>query len=274
MSCLSVACFHVTPTNPVTANTYWALFQMMAASLRRVAPGAEVHLLTLEGCAVPSALDCDMVFHHASLHSIEDSFKQLMAEETATWRAYEAAGHLQGPTILIDADLIFQRDPFALFDGGFDVGLTYVTEAELHPFNSGVILIDPGRPGLAADYLARLDNLVAGYGDAYRSWYGDQRAIAALLNNPEFPPGTDHIIDREAVGIRYRFIPAADWNYSEPLDANHRPVFAPAPSAGIVHFKGERKGVMARYATEVLGLEITEDATNPGFWLVTDQGRR
>lgn len=273
MSCLAVACFHLTPTNPVTAKTYWALFQMMAASLRRVAPGAEVHLLTLEGCAVPSVLDCDLVFRRASPRPIEDSVKELMAEETATWCAYEAAGHLKGPTILIDADLIFQRDPFALFDGGFDVGLTYVTEAGLHPFNSGVILIDPARPGLAADYLTRIDDLVAGYGDAHRSWYGDQRAIAALLGDPKFPPGTNHIMDRKADGIRYRFIPAADWNYSEPLDANDRPVFAPAPAAGIVHFKGERKGVMARYATEVLGLEIAEDAANPGAWRVTDPRR-
>jgi len=246
---------------------------MMAASLRRVAPGAEVHLLTLEGCAVPSALDCDLVFRHTSPRSIEASLKQLMAEETATWRAYEAAGHLQGPTILIDADLIFQRDPFTLFDGSFDVGLTYVTEAELHPFNSGVILIDPGRPGLAADYLARIDALVAGYGDLLQSWYGDQKAIAALLSDPEFPPGTEHIMDREADGIRYRFIPAVDWNYSEPLDENNRPVFAPAPSAGIVHFKGERKEVMVRYATEVLGLEIAEDEANPGVWRVTDQSK-
>ena len=124
---------------------------MMMASVRMVSPGAEIHLLTLDSCAVPGGLDCDLVFLRASNRPIEASFDRLMAEETETWRAYEAAGHLSGPTLLIDADLMFQRDPFALFDGGFDVGLTYVTGAELHPFNSGVILIDPTRRGVAGD---------------------------------------------------------------------------------------------------------------------------
>jgi hypothetical protein len=266
----AVACFHLTPTNTVTANTYWAFFQMMMASVRRASPAAEIHLLTLDSCPVPETLGCDLVFRRASTRPIEASFDQLMAEETATWRAYEAAGHLTGPTILIDADLMFQRDPFALFDGGFDVGLTYVTGAELHPFNSGVILIDPGRGGVARDYLAAVDDLVAGYAPELRSWYGDQMAIAALLGNPEFPEGTSDVMDSEAGAVRYRLLPAADWNYSAPLDAHDAPQFAPAPDAGIVHFKGERKEFMLRYASEVLGLEIAEDAASPGGWRVTD----
>ena len=67
-----------------------------------------------------------------------------------------------------------------------------------------------------------------------------------------------------------RLLPAAEWNYSNPLDASDKPVFAPAPEAGIVHFKGERKALMLRYASEVLGLEITKDAASPGGWSVTD----
>jgi len=266
----AVACFHLTPPNTVTANTYWAFFQMMMASVRRACPGAQIHLLTLDSCPVPEALGCDLVFRRASSRSIEASFDQLMAEETATWRAYEAAGHMSGPTILIDADLMFQRDPFALFDGGFDVGLTYVTGAELHPFNSGVILMDPDRGGEARGTLAAIDDLVAGYAPEHRSWYGDQMALAALLGNPEFGHGTNDVMDREAGGVRYRLLPAEEWNYSAPLDANDKPVFAPAPDAGIVHFKGERKEYMLRYACEVLGLEIAEDAASPGGWRVTD----
>ena len=266
----AVACFHLTPPNPVTANTYWAFFQMMMASVQRVSPGTEIHLLTLNSCAVPGGLGCDLVFRRPSNRPIEASFDRLMAEETETWRAYEAAGHLSGPTLLIDADLMFQRDPFALFDGGFDVGLTYVTEAELHPFNSGVILIDPARRGVAGDYLAAIDALVAGYPPEHQSWYGDQMAIAALLGDPEFPPGTDAAMDRKADGIRYRLLPAGEWNYSAALDADDKPVFAPATDAGIVHFKGERKALMLRYASEVLGFEIKEDAASPGGWSVTD----
>ena len=99
------------------------------------------------------------------------------------------------------------------------MGLTYVTGAELHPFNSGVILIDPGRGRVAQSYLAAIDALVAGYPPEHQSWYGDQMAIAALLGDPEFAPCTDEVMDREANGIRYRLLPAAEWNYSADLDA-------------------------------------------------------
>jgi hypothetical protein len=266
----AVACFHLTPPNRGTANTYWALFQMMCASLCRVSPGAEVHLLTLDSCAVPDGLGCDLVFRRPSSRPIEASFDILMAEEAETWCAYQAAGHLDGPTILIDADLLFQLDPFALFDGGFDVGLTYGTDAALHTFNTGVILIDPARADVAQTYLGRIDSLVAGYAPEFQAWYGDQMAISALLGDPEYPPGTDWVMERQADGIRYRLLPAAEWNFALPLDASDQPVFAPATDAGIVHFKGERKAIMARYASDVLGLEIKEDAASPGGWSVKD----
>ena len=268
----AVACFHLTALNPVTANTYWAFFQMMAATLRRVSPGAEIHLLTLDSCAVPEGLDCDLVFLRASARPLAESFDILMLEEAETWCAYADAGHLSGPTILIDADLIFQRDPFSLFDGGFDVGLTYTTEADLHPFNSGVILIDPGHAGVAEAYLEKIGELVAGYGPEQQSWYGDQMAISALLGDPDFS-AADGVIDRQAGGVRYRLLPAQDWNHSPPLDANDQPVFQAAPEAGIVHFKGERKELMARYGAEVLGLEIAEDPAAPGGWSVVDLQR-
>ena len=118
--------------------------------------------------------------------------------------------------------------------------------------------------------ITAVDDLVAGYAPELRSWYGDQMAIAALLGNPEFPEGTSDVMDSEAGAVRYRLLPAADWNYSAPLDAHDAPQFAPAPDAGIVHFKGERKEFMLRYASEVLGLEIAEDAASPGGWRVTD----
>ena len=58
-----------------------AFFQMMSASLRRVSGGAEIHLLTLDSCAVPGGLGCDLIFRRPSKSAIEATFEKLMAEE-------------------------------------------------------------------------------------------------------------------------------------------------------------------------------------------------
>ena len=52
----AVACFHLPPPNTGTARTYWALFALMAAALRRVSPQAELHLLTHDEAEVPELL--------------------------------------------------------------------------------------------------------------------------------------------------------------------------------------------------------------------------
>jgi hypothetical protein len=265
---LTFACFHLPAPNTGTAKTYWALFALMCASVRRIVPDAEIHLLTHDEAEVPDAIPATRIFRRSAGEPIKNSFVHLMRAETQTWRAYTESGLLQGPTVLMDIDILLQRSPAGLFDGSFDIGLTYTNETTLHPFNAGVILIDPQRRDAVRSFFAALDDYVADLVPEYQEWYGDQMALADLIGIDD---ATDWrgIVDRTAHDVRIRALPAAEWNASLLLDADNRPIFTAIPDAGLVHFKGERKGLMLRYATEVLGIEAREDASAPGGWLFT-----
>jgi hypothetical protein len=264
---LTFACFHLPTPNAATAKTYWALFALMAASVRRVVPDAEIHLLTHEEAEVPDGIPATHIFRRAAGESIKESFAHLMRAETQTWREYISSDALRGPTLLMDIDILVQRDPSGLFDGSFDIGLTYTNDATLHPFNAGVLLIDPTkRKSPILNFFAMLDETVVDLVPEYQEWYGDQIALMQAVGADDVSTWRG-VVDLENDGIALRLFPAEEWNASLALDAGNTPIFASMPEAGLVHFKGERKGLMLRYATEVLGIAAREDASAPGGWI-------
>ena len=269
MPTLTFACFHLPTPNAGTARTYWALFALMCASVRKIVPEADIHLLTHAEADVPDGIPATHVFRRHAGESIKDSFTHLMRAETQTWRDYVSSETMRGPTVLMDIDILLQRSPAVLFDGGFDIGLTYTTDSTLHPFNAGVILIDPTtRKSPVMNFFTMLDEHVATLGAEHQEWYGDQMALAEIVG----AGGVSNwrgVVDSETDGVRLRALPANDWNASLPLDSNDKAIFAALPDAGLVHFKGERKGLMLRYATEILALTAREDASVPGGWAVT-----
>jgi hypothetical protein len=266
---LTFACFHLPTPNAGTAKTYWALFALMAASVRRVVPDAEIHLLTHAEAEIPDGIAATHIFRRHAGESIKESFVHLMRAETQTWREYVSSEALRGPTVLMDTDMLLQHDPAPLFDGAFDIGLTYTNDATLHPFNAGVILIDPrAHKAPMLNFFAQLDEYVATLGPEHQEWYGDQMGLAQAVGTDDASSWRG-VVDRVNDGIAMRLFPAADWNASLALDADNKPIFTAMPDAGLVHFKGDRKGQMLRYATEVLGIGCREDASAPGGWAFT-----
>ena len=266
---LTFACFHLPTPNAGTAKTYWALFALMAASVRRIIPDAHIHLLTHAEADVPDGIGATHVFRRPANESIKDSFTHLMRAETQTWRDYIASDALRGRTVLMDIDMLLQHDPTPLFNGSFDIGLTYTNDATLHPFNAGVILIDPTlHKSPILNFFAQLDETVTDLAPEYQEWYGDQMALVQAVGTGDVARWRG-VTDRTNDGINMRLFPATDWNASLALDADNKPIFAALPEAGLVHFKGERKGLMLRYATEVLGINAREDANAPGGWMFT-----
>lgn len=263
---VTFACFHLPPPNETTRQTYWALYQMMAASARRACPGANVHLITSDAAGVPERIDCDGIFRYKAGHSVATSFERLKVEEVTGWRGYLASTLFSGPTVLVDADLLIQRDPTAMFDESFDVGLTFTSEPGLHAINTGVIFVDPTNLTRLLGFFDQILKAIEGVSPELQAWLGDQEAVDQVLGNPDVSDRGDGSFAAEAADVRLRLIPVDEWNYSEPLDGENRPVLRPAPDKGIVHFKGDRKALMLRYAHEVLGFQAIEDETAPGGW--------
>lgn len=260
-----VACFHLPQEKSPGREIYWAMFQMMAASVRRVRPDAEIHLLTLGESVVPEGIACDVVFRAEIDTPLARCWDRLMLEEMRCWDAYIRSSHFAGPTMLVDADLLVQKDPFALFDGAFDIGLTYTLDPRAPCMvNAGVILADDRRREVVHGFFGRLVERVSSYDAKEQKWNGDQRALDDAVCREAIAGAETPVFDSQNAGVRFRLWPCELWNYSEPYGPDLTPVFKPAPEPGIVHFKGKRKTLMFRYLTEVLGIPATADPAAPG----------
>jgi hypothetical protein len=176
---------------------------------------------------------------------------QLMYSRMCAYHDLVASGRVGGPVLFLDTDVCIGRDFGALFDGGFDVGLTYRSSPSFAhmPVNEGVMLGASGAsPQLAAffgtcldlyDWLADQPFVSERYGFDVRNWRGGQLALAAFVDwtVPPFAAA-----DRSIAGIRCRFL---------PCEAYNRPVKASDDLAALgdrwaLHFKGPKAKTLMR----------------------------
>ncbi len=179
------------------------MFQMMAASMRRIRPDVQVHLLTLGDTVVPAGIDCDAVFRGEIDVSLEQCWERLMVEETLCWSRYVHSDLFGAPTVFVDADLLVQKDPFALLSNEFDVGMTYSLDPLARSMiNAGVILVDGRNPDKVRTFFDTLASLVSSYDAEEQRWNGDQRALDEMVGRDTIAKIETSVRDIEAGGIR------------------------------------------------------------------------
>lgn len=242
---MNFACFAIPPSAHQEADFFWAIWRTMARSVRRLhANSARILLLTSRNAVIPSDVDRD---HDLRLTSIEEH-SRLMTAELECWCQFTRHELFDQPTILIDPDLLVQRNLFDAFNEKFDVGLTWRIEPGIpHPINAGVILLDPTRRERVTDFFTALVERLQVLPPKFHQWYGDQEALTDLVGPELFQRGTPP--RRIKVGrTTVRLFSADTFNYSAPYGSEH----AHAPDAHIVHFKGKRKHAMAGYARDYL----------------------
>ena len=180
---------------------------------------------------------------------------QLMYSRMRAYHDLVASGRVGGPVLFLDTDVCIGRDFGALFDGGFDVGLTYRSSPSFAhmPVNEGVLLGASGAsPQLASffricldlyEWLADQRFVSERYGFDVRNWRGGQLALAAFVDwtVPPFAAA-----DRSIAGIRCRFL---------PCDAYNRPVKASDDLGALrdhwaLHFKGPKAKTLMRAYVE------------------------
>jgi hypothetical protein len=155
----------------------------------------------------------------------------------------------------MDVDVIPNRDPASIFAEDFDVGFTWRPEHPDAPINGGLIFVGPGDGGLAFLRAARrcYDTLAADAGLAslfdrdLRAWWGDQFAFVVMVGYRQFAAGEPQPMTVD--GTRVRFFPCAEYNFTPNQNGSDGPeVLA---SRYFVHFKGNRKSLLARYLDQI-----------------------
>jgi hypothetical protein len=149
------------------------------------------------------------------------------------------------PTVFLDSDAFLNADIRHIFDGDWDIGVTYRHNMEMC-LNEGVIFANNRRPDAVRsffrEYLATYDRLcadpavLAKYNGNIKRWRGGQLSLNALACTHGLPSALDV---REIAGARVAYFPCWKWNYS-CNEVNPRELDTKA----IVHLKGARKHLL------------------------------
>jgi hypothetical protein len=223
---------------------YVAVLALSFESAAIRAPRARRVLLTDDATVIPAGLKVDEVMRFPMDHD------RLMYERMRVQASYlgnRAAGR---HSVLIDSDVVVNRDPAPIFAEAFDVGLTWRAGLPNAPFNGGAIFVASGeaaagfftRARSCYDAFADTPSVAAPYPRGLRGWWGDQFALALMVGYQAFAERKADVMRVD--GVRVRFFPCDDYNYT--IEAREYPpsFFA---SKFLVHFKGNRKVAQAAY---------------------------
>jgi hypothetical protein len=169
-----------------------------------------------------------------------------MYERVGCMLGYVSSGFFDQPTAFLDSDAFLNQDIRHIFDGDWDVGLTYRHNmGASHALNEGVIFANNKRPDAVRSFFrAYLDtyhaaledaDLVAKYGNLKR-WRGGQLSLNRLACPQGLPTALDY---QEIAGARVAYFPCFKWNY--PVDAVDHRLW---DTKAVLHLKGARKHLL------------------------------
>lgn len=245
--------FHVelprAPSEIHEAVDYLKVLQQSLEIARHQVPQARRILLTDQKTPVPASIGVDEVLRY----DIDESF--LMYERMRVQSRYLATRDQSRASILLDVDVIANRDPVEIFAANFDIGLTWRTDVPYSPLNGGMILVGPGERGLSFltnalrcyDALVLDKQIASFFPQDLRAWWGDQMALAVMSG---FGPFDESQLVAEAV---ISFFPASEYNCV--LEPNGRYTKEYLASRYFIHFKGKRKPMLDQYVAYLQGSE-------------------
>lgn len=224
---------------------YMATLALSMEAAASKAPQARRILLTDEATQVPGTLPVHEV------RRFPMDLSRLMYERMRVQEAYLRDRPEGRCSILLDSDVVVNREPSAVFAEAFDVGLTWRPEIGHAPFNGGVIMVAQGRAGLAFfgraracyDALAADARVASRFPHDLRAWWGDQLALAAMVGYREFAAYRSTGVRLE--GLAVRFFACSEYNFAPKPGVNYPPDALRAKF--FVHFKGNRKASQTRY---------------------------
>ena len=273
---MNILCFHVPLDDPDRVRRYWRMYQLMAASLLKVHPGARFILATHEEAVIPRDLHIDKFIRIGA--DVGPNFHLL---RTYGWLAYVRSSLFDDETISVDTDILFQQDPSGAFDSTFDVGLTYECIQKRHwarlgKINSGIMFLRPERREQVEAFFAECYETLLGMKDepdtrfefngqhpTLKEWGGDEISLMAMFDEGALasPDQQSKIIVRN--GLRIKTFPSHPWNCQIRNKTDNGFTMPYLQDVVARHFNGTRKGLMEGYAKQHLGLYFDEDPAFP-----------
>jgi hypothetical protein len=246
---VDLVAFHVgLPANPSGIHAeidYMAVLSRSFEAARLRAPEARRILITDEATSVPDSIGANAVVRFP----IDTS--KLMFERMRVQERFLAARPAGRASVLMDSDVVVNRDPREVFGEVFDVGLTWRKGFVEAPFNGGMLFVAEGDAGAAFfrraiecyEAIAADPGVRAAFPQGIKAWWGDQFALASLVGYRTWAEST-----REALRIddwRVRFLPCDEYNAT--LEAGRPYTPQELRAKRFIHFKGNRKDQQSQY---------------------------
>lgn len=159
-----------------------------------------------------------------------------------TYRLHDIA--MDQPTVFLDSDAFLNADIAHIFDGDWDIGVTYRHNMGMC-LNEGVIFANNRNPDAVRSFFrAYLDTyhrliedpeIKAKYGNIKR-WRGGQLSLNALACPQGLPSALDY---QEIAGAKVAYFPCFKWNFPcDRIDPKE------LDAKAIIHLKGGRKHLL------------------------------
>jgi hypothetical protein len=117
------------------------------------------------------------------------------------------------------------------------------------PINGGFIILNNVRPDASKGFLNRFVSIYRSKYAGQASWYGDQLALRDCVGLRADEMSAHDIVERD--GCRILLLPCSTYNFS-PRNL-YRAICSPLTDKVVLHFKGQRKRLMAPFWRARLG---------------------
>ncbi len=279
-STIDLFLFYLPKNEPARTRDDFALLSLMVASARQAGVTGEIHFYTHETAIVPMDLPVTRVVRIAP-PDISTNDVQLI--RAYAMRNFVESTWFKRPTMAVEYDELFERNPASAFDLPFDIGLTYACwtkqqQGDLGKLNGGVIYLNHRNPDAVRSYYSayldkfleikeKIDNR---FSRPYRmaEWGGDEITHIRLLPSDAFADHEQRRRTFSVSGANVMLLESVRFNCQhaeKSSDGVYLPIY---PETLVRHFNGWRKPYMADYAERNLGLQMIETGEMSWGWKV------
>jgi hypothetical protein len=165
-----------------------------------------------------------------------------MLERAMAQQRYVLASNMAVPMVLLDSDILLNGSLGSVFERNFDVALTWRPNHEM-PINGGLIILNNARPEAAKTFFSKYVTVYRTKYAGQARWFGDQLALRDCVGLRPEEMGEAEIVERD--GCRLLLLPCDTYNFSPPN--RYRSICCGLPEKVVLHFKGQRKRLMAPF---------------------------
>jgi hypothetical protein len=225
------------PNQTLQHKEYLSMIGMMFASARLFDQAAKTVVLTDPNTSFEArSLGIDQVIREKM-----DGSQLMLERATAQLRHVETSA-FDSPLVILDSDILVNAPLQPIFREDFDVALTWRHNAN-QPINGGFLILNNRRPEASRDFFRRFTAIYREEYADHGAWFGDQMALRDCVGLPLSELARRDMV--EVDGCRIRLLPCDTHNFS-PAN-RYAEISDDLPEKVILHFKGERKRLMAPY---------------------------